>query len=213
MGDNGVQTHVTRRIAARLDLRLGPFGNPDIRRQGALLGGQLTSNKTESRLYCTAPCLISLERLKDSNRAGIESTATQQFCDKRSELALLPEPSAEKDASWARAGREPEPLAQAVRSLADTQGASSWGFATATGVGALPPNGAWGRIRTTDTRIFSPLLYQLSYPGARFGRALYREWPYPCPGARRRLRIPGPAQGLAYRPHRRDRRREWRSGR
>ncbi len=26
-------------------------------------------------------------------------------------------------------------------------------------------NGAWGRIRTTDTRIFNPLLYQLSYPG------------------------------------------------
>ena len=25
-------------------------------------------------------------------------------------------------------------------------------------------NGAWGRIRTTDTRIFNPLLYQLSYP-------------------------------------------------
>ena len=28
-------------------------------------------------------------------------------------------------------------------------------------------DGAWGRIRTTDTRIFNPLLYQLSYPGAR----------------------------------------------
>ena len=27
--------------------------------------------------------------------------------------------------------------------------------------------GAWGRIRTTDTRIFNPLLYQLSYPGKR----------------------------------------------
>ena len=27
-------------------------------------------------------------------------------------------------------------------------------------------NGAWRRIRTTDTRIFNPLLYQLSYPGA-----------------------------------------------
>ena len=26
-------------------------------------------------------------------------------------------------------------------------------------------DGAWGRIRTTDTRIFNPLLYQLSYPG------------------------------------------------
>ena len=26
-------------------------------------------------------------------------------------------------------------------------------------------SGARGRIRTTDTRIFSPLLYQLSYPG------------------------------------------------
>ena len=25
--------------------------------------------------------------------------------------------------------------------------------------------GAWGRNRTNDTRIFSPLLYQLSYPG------------------------------------------------
>jgi hypothetical protein len=27
-------------------------------------------------------------------------------------------------------------------------------------------NGAQGRNRTTDTRIFSPLLYQLSYLGA-----------------------------------------------
>jgi hypothetical protein len=27
-------------------------------------------------------------------------------------------------------------------------------------------NGAWGWNRTSDTRIFSPLLYQLSYPGA-----------------------------------------------
>ena len=32
-------------------------------------------------------------------------------------------------------------------------------------------NGAWGRIRTTDTRIFNPLLYQLSYPGRRRGAA------------------------------------------
>jgi hypothetical protein len=28
-------------------------------------------------------------------------------------------------------------------------------------------SGARGRIRTTDTRIFNPLLYQLSYPGFR----------------------------------------------
>ena len=28
-------------------------------------------------------------------------------------------------------------------------------------------NGARGRIRTADTRIFNPLLYQLSYPGIR----------------------------------------------
>jgi hypothetical protein len=37
------------------------------------------------------------------------------------------------------------------------------------GDGASPAksagDGAWGRIRTTDTRIFNPLLYQLSYPG------------------------------------------------
>ncbi len=30
---------------------------------------------------------------------------------------------------------------------------------------SLKLSGARGRIRTTDTRIFSPLLYQLSYPG------------------------------------------------
>jgi hypothetical protein len=26
-------------------------------------------------------------------------------------------------------------------------------------------DGAWGRNRTSDTRIFNPLLYRLSYPG------------------------------------------------
>ena len=38
--------------------------------------------------------------------------------------------------------------------------------------------GAWGRIRTTDTRIFNPLLYQLSYPGIQMR-----------PGAHRRLAV------------------------
>jgi hypothetical protein len=40
--------------------------------------------------------------------------------------------------------------------------------------------GAWGRIRTTDTRIFNPLLYQLSYPGlgpVRAGAASIKEPP------------------------------------
>ena len=32
-------------------------------------------------------------------------------------------------------------------------------------VGIIGKSGARGRIRTTDTRIFNPLLYQLSYPG------------------------------------------------
>ena len=42
-------------------------------------------------------------------------------------------------------------------------------------------SGASGRIRTTDTRIFNPLLYQLSYRGtadaekaAAFGSAAYK---------------------------------------
>ena len=34
-------------------------------------------------------------------------------------------------------------------------------------------NGAGGQNRTVDTRIFSPLLYQLSYPGT--GRANLRK--------------------------------------
>ena len=42
-------------------------------------------------------------------------------------------------------------------------------------------SGAWGRIRTTDTRIFNPLLYQLSYPGA------LRD--VPSPGVTRVLRM------------------------
>jgi hypothetical protein len=35
-------------------------------------------------------------------------------------------------------------------------------------------NGGQGRNRTTDTRIFSPLLYQLSYLAAEDGRARIR---------------------------------------
>jgi hypothetical protein len=35
-------------------------------------------------------------------------------------------------------------------------------------------NGGQGRNRTTDTRIFNPLLYQLSYLALREGRVLNR---------------------------------------
>jgi len=35
------------------------------------------------------------------------------------------------------------------------------------GIGTFGKNGARGRIRTTDTAIFSRVLYQLSYPGTR----------------------------------------------
>ena len=45
------------------------------------------------------------------------------------------------------------------RRIADLQSA-----ALPLGYGAIK-NGAWGRNRTNDTRIFSPLLYHLSYPG------------------------------------------------
>ena len=53
-------------------------------------------------------------------------------------------------------------------------------------------SGAWGRIRTTDTRIFNPLLYQLSYPGPGLPRAepghpsrraVYTKGLGPCPDA------------------------------
>ncbi len=61
----------------------------------------------------------------------------------------------------------------------------------------LEINGAQGRNRTTDTRIFSPLLYQLSYLGtgtAAPGR----------PGGRR-----GPVIGAIARPVKRARDRLW----
>ena len=41
-------------------------------------------------------------------------------------------------------------------------------------VDVVEGNGAQGRIRTTDTAIFSRMLYQLSYPGA--GGASRPEW-------------------------------------
>jgi hypothetical protein len=47
-------------------------------------------------------------------------------------------------------------------------------------------NGAQGRIRTTDTRIFSPLLYQLSYLGIP-AKAAGRHDDVPPRLARRRL--------------------------
>ena len=63
--------------------------------------------------------------------------------------------------------------------------------------------GAWRRIRTTDTRIFNPLLYQLSYPGpdassspqqgSRRGSGVYRRAGSGCPEAFNppmRLRLP-----------------------
>ena len=50
---------------------------------------------------------------------------------------------------------------------------------------SLNENGAWGRIRTTDTRIFNPLLYQLSYPGAPSG-GVYRRGVMGCPALARK---------------------------
>ncbi len=55
-------------------------------------------------------------------------------------------------------------------------------------VGARQPeNGAQGRDRTTDTAIFSRMLYQLSYLGAETSAARYRGWVSPCPAMRRAL--------------------------
>src|SRR5262249_55034046 len=57
-------------------------------------------------------------------------------------------------------------------------------------VGVRRTNGAWGRNRTSDTRIFNPLLYQLSYPGAvpglGPGGSVYSEAPGACPRQLRR---------------------------
>ncbi len=72
-------------------------------------------------------------------------------------------------------------------------------------------DGAQGRIRTTDTRIFSPLLYQLSYLGAGltvraadYGRhepASYRSRPSLSSGPARRPEppAPGPTAFARYR--------------
>ena len=53
----------------------------------------------------------------------------------------------------------------------------------------MEKNGARGRIRTTDTRIFNPLLYQLSYPGAGADTRI---------GARSRARFIGARAGPVH---------------
>ena len=52
--------------------------------------------------------------------------------------------------------------------------------------GIVAENGAQGRIRTTDTRIFSAMLYQLSYLGAprNSAKAAYRQFGGTCPAQR-----------------------------
>jgi hypothetical protein len=50
-------------------------------------------------------------------------------------------------------------------SLAEILNTSRPGRALSSMTLAKEVDGAWGRNRTTDTRIFNPLLYQLSYPG------------------------------------------------
>ena len=52
---------------------------------------------------------------------------------------------------------------------------SFWDFTVTYVTGMdIDSNGGQGRNRTTDTRIFSPLLYQLSYLAAGDGRARIR---------------------------------------
>ena len=60
--------------------------------------------------------------------------------------------------------------------------------------------GAQGRTRTTDTRIFSPLLYQLSYLGTEYAlySRIFRRYPMGCPAAHAQRLSPGTS------PHSRD---------
>ena len=64
-------------------------------------------------------------------------------------------------------------------------------------------SGGQGRNRTTDTRIFSPLLYQLSYLAAGWGRVLDRPARAPSSNAEApsgpKPLILGPASGAADR--------------
>jgi hypothetical protein len=59
------------------------------------------------------------------------------------------------------------------------------GIILAARVCGLAPNGAQGRDRTTDTAIFSRMLYQLSYLGTSsrggLGAAVYSQAGEPCP--------------------------------
>ncbi len=86
----------------------------------------------------------------------------------------------------------PTPIAWKARSGARLPGR------TETPLNTAKESGAWGRIRTTDTRIFNPLLYQLSYPGEgrRRGSRVYRRGSFGSP-ARLDQSSPSSSVGVA----------------
>ncbi len=158
---------LTLGITALLDLRCGPFGNRFFLRQGVRRGRQRIEPERELRLHCTATIFSPLSVMV-LPKGGGKFFATHHLSMKsRSEYGPgachFPRQPRVRNRSI---GHRRRLLRQMT--IVDVSGGG----------------GAWGRIRTTDTRIFNPLLYQLSYPGRQFGSAVYRRPQAPCPEAR-----------------------------
>ena len=172
-----------------LDVRLGSFGNPSLTRQG---GRDAHAGTNMFRAHSDAAMHKRWAPLSLADCAGSAKVcAAAQHSTRRTtcfEIVMLVEsqgsgpapPSHRLESVLACQWRDRDPPSHDQgtvagerrptpgnsRGVADSHRSKACqvklGDRTKKECGG---GGAWGRIRTTDTRIFNPLLYQLSYPG------------------------------------------------
>ena len=132
-----------------LDGRLRSFGNPLFKRQG--VGAYQSASLTIRQRHIAAPHnnseAVRLGDLRAARFSTLQCNIFRRNRDFTTALFRAVFHHAETLACLSPSGAEP-PICPENKDLRQAK-----------------RNGAWGRIRTTDTRIFNPLLYQLSYPG------------------------------------------------
>ena len=164
-----------RGLTAIIDVRQRSFGNPLMRRQGA-------EHLQKRRIVCDTAGHIAPHNQPSEGRTS-KFRRTVNF---HTALRYMP------ISRFPNAIARPMGLRRWGATREDVGRGPSCGGAEGGDRPEHPPestksnrtrSGAWGRIRTTDTRIFNPLVYQLSYPGEgrNAGSRVYRRGSFGSP--------------------------------
>ena len=133
--------------------RRNPFDEPLPERQGTRAGFPLR-HEDQSDLAAPGLPVAETRHFRDEFEAVgaslFESAIPRSFLLQGERFSGHPSPRADLD-----------PMTQAAKAMLRARKRVTDGLFR----GQIK-DGAWRRVRTTDTRIFNPLLYQLSYPGA-----------------------------------------------